>query len=56
MRFDLDALEAVDAPLTTPGSPNVIAIDLIDEDPAQPRREFAEELLREMAATIAERG
>ena len=56
MRFDLDALEALDAPLPTPGTPALIAIDLIDEDPAQPRREFAEELLREMAGTIAERG
>jgi ParB family chromosome partitioning protein len=56
LRFDLDALEALEAPLRTAGTPALIAIDLIDEDPAQPRREFAEELLREMAATIAERG
>jgi len=56
LRFDLDAIEALDAPLPTPGTPALIAIDLIDEDPAQPRREFAKELLREMAGTIAERG
>ena len=56
MRFDLDAIEALDAPLPSSGTPALISLDLIDEDPAQPRREFAEELLREMATTIAERG
>src|SRR4051812_36343684 len=56
MRFDLDAIEALDAPALPLGAPVLIALDLIDEDPAQPRCEFAEEALRELAATIAERG
>ena len=33
-----------------------LPLSLIDEDPNQPRREFKEESLRELAATISERG
>jgi ParB family chromosome partitioning protein len=38
------------------GAPLLIAIDLIDEDPAQPRVEFDAESLNELAATITARG
>jgi ParB family chromosome partitioning protein len=38
------------------GQPLMLAIDSIDEDPAQPRREFDDESLRELADTIALRG
>lgn len=61
--LDLDAL---DAPGAGPGAdaaagqgrgqPLQIAPDLIDEDPAQPRREFDAAALQELAATIAARG
>jgi ParB family chromosome partitioning protein len=61
--LDLDAL---DAPGAGPradaaagqgrGQPLQIAPDLIDEDPAQPRREFDAAALQELAATIAARG
>ncbi len=38
------------------GQPLMLALDSIDEDPAQPRKEFDPESLRELAATIALRG
>jgi ParB family chromosome partitioning protein len=38
------------------GQPLMLTIDSIDEDPAQPRREFDDESLRELADTIALRG
>jgi ParB family chromosome partitioning protein len=38
------------------GQPLMLAIDSIEEDPAQPRREFDAEALRELADTIALRG
>lgn len=38
------------------GSPMSLAVALIDEDPAQPRTEFEEQSLRELAATIGDRG
>lgn len=38
------------------GAPLLLPCDLIDEDPAQPRTEFDAAALRELAATIAERG
>jgi ParB family chromosome partitioning protein len=53
MRFDLDA---IDAPAAESGTPKSIALTDIDEDPEQPRSEFDAEALRELAATIAERG
>jgi ParB family transcriptional regulator, chromosome partitioning protein len=53
MRFDLDA---IDAPQSDSGAPRSIALQDIDEDPEQPRSEFGDESLRELAATIAERG
>ena len=45
-----------DFPPVGEGQPLHICLDLIDEDPAQPRREFAEKPLAELAATIAARG
>jgi ParB family transcriptional regulator, chromosome partitioning protein len=54
MRFDLEALDQ--PPPAGEGGPLRIPIDSIDEDPAQPRREFDAASLRELAATIAERG
>ena len=56
MRFDLDALEALDVAASSTGSPVTLPVDLIDEDPAQPRREFDEDALRALASTIGERG
>lgn len=38
------------------GQPLMLALDSIDEDPAQPRKEFDAEALRELADTIALRG
>lgn len=52
MRFDLDA---IDAPAQA-GGPRLIALQDIDEDPQQPRSEFDDTSLAELAATIAERG
>jgi ParB family chromosome partitioning protein len=52
VRFDLDA---IDAPAET-GGPRLIALQDIDEDPEQPRSEFDEASLAELAATIAGRG
>ena len=53
MRFDLDA---IDAPAGASGTPRSIALADIDEDPQQPRVEFDDASLAELAATIAERG
>ena len=38
------------------GQPLMLPLDSIDEDPAQPRREFDEGSLKELAETIAQRG
>ena len=38
------------------GQPVQLPLDLVDEDPNQPRREFDEEALQELAQTIALRG
>jgi len=57
VRFELPSLD--DAPPVTTGAVGVplqIALAEIDEDPEQPRKEFDEESLRELAATIAGRG
>lgn len=46
-----------DAPASTgPGKPSEIALTLIDEDPEQPRREFDDVPLQELAETVRERG
>jgi ParB family chromosome partitioning protein len=58
MRFDLPTMEdALPAGLeVAAGTPMMLALDTIDEDPAQPRQEFDEESLRGLAATIADKG
>jgi ParB family chromosome partitioning protein len=38
------------------GTPLRLALDAIDEDPEQPRQEFDEQALAELAGTIRERG
>ena len=56
MALDFDAL-ALDQPtLTASGTPLLLPIDAIDEDPAQPRLEFDAEALQQLADTIAQRG
>jgi ParB family chromosome partitioning protein len=52
----LDNLAALERPTGQAGSPLMLPLHLIDEDPAQPRVEFDEESLQELAATIAQRG
>ena len=57
MPLQLDDLAALDAPAPeASGQPLMLAIDDIDEDRDQPRREFDEAALRELADTIRERG
>jgi ParB family transcriptional regulator, chromosome partitioning protein len=50
----LDLLAEPVAPLA--GTPLTLRLDEIDEDPSQPRREFDEAKLAELAATIRQRG
>lgn len=53
----LDGLDGLERPVaSSDGQPLLLAIDLIDEDPAQPRKEFDPQALQELADTIAERG
>ena len=53
----LGGLEGLERPVNlSDGQPLLLAIDLIDEDPAQPRKEFDPQALQELADTIAERG
>lgn len=57
MPLQLDDLAALDAPAPdASGSPLMLAIDAIDEDADQPRREFDADSLQELADTIRERG
>jgi ParB family chromosome partitioning protein len=57
MPLQLDDLAALDAPAPeASGQPLMLAIDVIDEDPDQPRREFDADALQELADTIRERG
>ena len=57
MPLQLDDLAALDAPTAEiSGRPLMLAVDTIDEDPAQPRREFDANALQELAETIRERG
>lgn len=57
MVLSLDGLDLL-APMEGPeaGTPLLLAIDAIDEDPDQPRQEFDEQALAELAETIRERG
>ena len=52
LQLDAAGLEAHGAS----GSPLRLPLDAIDEDPAQPRREFDAEALKGLAATIVDRG
>ncbi|SCB51961.1 chromosome partitioning protein, ParB family [Bradyrhizobium yuanmingense] len=59
MTLDLSFKELVDVaanPGTASGSPLLVAIDCIDEDPDQPRRTFSEQDLEELSQSIAEHG
>ncbi|MBR1231689.1 ParB/RepB/Spo0J family partition protein [Bradyrhizobium sp. AUGA SZCCT0182] len=59
MTLDLSFKELVDAaanPNATTGRPLTVAIDCIDEDPDQPRRNFSEQELEELSQTIREHG
>ena len=57
MPLQLSDLAGLDSPVpAVSGAPLSLAIDLIDEDPDQPRTEFDDESLQELAATIRERG
>jgi hypothetical protein len=51
---DLAGLDSPVPPVS--GAPLRLSIDLIDKDPEQPRTEFDDESLQELAATIRERG
>lgn len=58
MALDLSALED-DAPAIAAelnGKPLEISLELIDEDPDQPRTEFSEESMKEMIASVKARG
>ena len=57
MSLQLDDLNLLDAPESGDnGKPLNLSLDSIDEDPSQPRQEFDEESLRELADTITQRG
>lgn len=57
MALQLEDLVALDAPMAdASGTPLMLALDAIDEDPEQPRREFDEASLQALADTIRERG
>jgi ParB family transcriptional regulator, chromosome partitioning protein len=59
MPLQLDDLAGLDEPSGSPqgqGRPLMLPIELIDEDPDQPRREFDADALQELADTIRERG
>lgn len=52
MRFDLDALNQPG----NDGAPMLLPLASIEEDPSQPRTEFDDEPLRQLADSIAQRG
>jgi ParB family transcriptional regulator, chromosome partitioning protein len=57
MALPLDHLDLLDEPVApSAGTPLTLRLDEIDEDPSQPRREFDETKLAELAATIRQRG
>jgi ParB family chromosome partitioning protein len=55
MRFELPTMEEIRGVVAPPaaGVPLFLPVEDIDEDPDQPRKEFDEEALRGLAATIA---
>ena len=57
MALPLDHLDLLDEPVAPlAGTPLTLLLDDIDEDPLQPRREFDETKLAELAGTIRQRG
>ena len=59
MTLDLSFKELVDVaanPSAATGRPLLVAIDCIDEDPDQPRRNFSEQELEELSQSIGEQG
>ena len=57
MPLQLDDLAALDAPtLENSGQPLMLPVASIDEDPEQPRREFEDNRLEDLAETIRSRG
>jgi ParB family transcriptional regulator, chromosome partitioning protein len=57
MPLQLDDLAALDAPtLENSGQPLMLPVESIDEDPEQPRREFEDNRLEDLAETIRARG
>ena len=57
MPLQLDDLAALDAPtLENTGQPLMLSVESIDEDPEQPRREFEDNRLEDLAETIRVRG
>jgi ParB family transcriptional regulator, chromosome partitioning protein len=57
MPLQLDDLAALDAPAAdASGVPMPLPIETIDEDPEQPRHEFDDNALQDLADTIRERG
>jgi ParB family transcriptional regulator, chromosome partitioning protein len=57
MPLQLDDLAALDAPtLENTGQPLMLPVESIDEDPEQPRREFEDNRLEDLAKTIRSRG
>lgn len=57
MPLQLDDLAALDAPtLENTGQPLMLPVESIDEDPEQPRREFEDNRLEDLAETIRTRG
>lgn len=56
MRFELEALPQIGQETTADGTPLLLPLEAIDEDPLQPRSEFDPEPLRQLAASIAQRG
>lgn len=56
MALQLDDLAGLDAPAVNDGKPMLVDLSLIDEDPGQPRTEFAAPALAELAHSMSERG
>jgi ParB family chromosome partitioning protein len=56
MALSLDNLNLLPPTTAESGTPKRIPLDAIDEDPEQPRREFDDESLAELAETIKARG
>ena len=56
MQLRLESLAMPEPAAANSGQPLLLPVEAIDEDPDQPRLEFDDESLRELAETIARRG